>query len=362
MKTKLWSLAVVMCLVMASLALAEESATTGTETSLDLDTAVDADLETDLGTDGVIEIQSDTEVEAEVEADVDVTAEAESATNADPEAGTEATAEVVSDATLEAELEQEVPEAEVEQLEVELTQEAEVISPALPNGFSRFFAGVGDWFTFDEQKKAKRAMERVKENKLRILSKMYEKQTGLAKSPKFAAEVEKLMQYIAEDAQKAEAAVAGIEEDSEADLETTAELSGDMAEQEVLDDLIVEEAEDTITESEDLSSTELEVLNTIEAELEESTEALTETVKDKKVKVAAKLVVRGKSLQEVKEIVAQGQDKSEIKKEIRIEAKSNGQSETRIKTEVKTKITTGDSDDEESDNSDRGSSNSGKGQ
>ena len=205
-------------------------------------------------------------------------------------------------------------------------------------------------------------MERVKENKLRILSKMYEKQTGLAKSPKLAAEVEKLMQYIAEDAQKAEAAVAGIEEDSEADLETTAELSGDMAEQEVLDDLIVEEAEDTITESEDLSSTELEVLNTIEAELEESTEALTETVKDKKVKVAAKLVVRGKSLQEVKEIVAQGQDKSEIKKEIRIEAKSNGQSETRIKTEVKTKITTGDSDDEESDNSDRGSSNSGKGQ
>ncbi len=231
----------------------------------------------------------------------------------------EAPVDEVTNGNLEETLIEEVTEEEAEVIEQEAAAEAETISPNLPGGFSRFLSGFGDLFA-SKPAKAQRALERARENKLRILAKMNEKQTGLAKSKKWAPEMQKLQEMIAADMAKAETAIEGIDGDSPEDLEQISEINEELAEQEVVDGLIAEEAQETVGASEDLSSEEIEVLNEVDDNLEATTEKVKGKAKKELLETAGELVAKGKSIKELKET----KDKAVKHKELRAESKAKG--------------------------------------
>jgi hypothetical protein len=238
---------------------------------------------------------------ADASAPADTTATSAETTSAE---GTAAPTEpaATENGNVEEALAQEVSPEEQQAIATDLEAEAKTIDVNLPGGFSRFLAGLGDAFTFDKKGKAKRAMARMKENKLRILQRMYDTQTGLARSKKFAPEVQKLMEYINQDAQKAEQALADTGGSTEADLQAVGELNEAVAEQEVLDGMIAQEAKETVEASTDLASGDIQQLNTVAGALETATEKVKGKAKSEELKVAGKLLAKGKSLQDVKKV------------------------------------------------------------
>ncbi len=286
----------------------------------------------------VEEVSDATETVAEDAAEVSDEAETAEAAEAAPEPvseeGTESDEEeeevVEADTeTLQEELADEPTAAEVEEVKADLGKEAAAVSSGLPGGFSRFMNRVGDAFTFNKKAKAERALERVRENKMRILRKMQEKQSGLANAKKFAGEMQKLQLMIDADLAKAEAAVAKLaEEGSKKGLKDASELSDALVEQEALDDLVDEQVDETVAESEDLSSEDLAVLKGLQKA--KTVASLKAKLQEKEARIAALLIANGKTLEEIKQL------KEEVK-QLRKEAKDKIAKTVKEKVKEKTK-------------------------
>ena len=115
------------------------------------------------------------------------------------------------------------------------------------------------------------------------------------------------------DAAKAEAALENADGSTEADLEEASEIAEELNEQEVLDDVIAEEAQETAADSTDLSSEEVQTLNEVAGELEASTADVKGKAKKELLETAGKLVAKGKSVKDLKSV----KDKTVERKELR---------------------------------------------
>ncbi|MDP3733830.1 MAG: hypothetical protein Q8R37_01250, partial [Nanoarchaeota archaeon] len=191
--------------------------------------------------------------------------------------------------------------------------------------------------------------------------------TGFAKTQKFSAELAKLNDFIAQDAAKAQSAIENLNaEGSEVALEDASELSEELAEQEVLDGVVGEAAAQVAAE-EELTPESEQLLGALSTSLSDSTKSLKGKVTEKKVAIAGKLVAKGKSIKEVKDVVRKGSgseksaSRTTIRTKTEVRQTSDGverKSETRIRSEQRVNS---DVDQDADQSSGRGSSSSGRG-
>ncbi len=189
-------------------------------------------------------------------------------------------------------------DTEQEELENEYEGELANISAGLPGGFGRFIARVGDAFTFNETKKAERAMERVRENKLRILKRMHDTGTGFANT-KYADELEKLQQYIDEDLAVAEETVEDGETEDE--LGNAVGVSNAIQRISVLDNMIQKQVNETFNDA-NFTNEQKQRIEQLVSHVEEMTKKAHTQINEKKVNTAARVIASGKNLEDVKEL------------------------------------------------------------
>lgn len=180
-----------------------------------------------------------------------------------------------------------------------VTEETNKISSNPPNGFSRFLAGIGDAFTFNETKKAQRIMNRLSENKLRILKLMQEKGTGLYNDKSFAAKLATLEGYVAKDSNLTAKALDKLSSTGDMKaFEKISDISSIAAKNNALDTVLNAQLSKVLADNKNLTPNEIARLNSIKAK----SSLAVEKIKAIETNVAAKLVAKGVKLETLKDI------------------------------------------------------------
>jgi len=192
-----------------------------------------------------------------------------------------------------------------DEYEYDLTEKINETQLTLPTGFSRIFARVGDFFASEEQR-AKRALERVEENKIRILKMMQEKESGLYNSPRFSAELERLQEYVQEDVDKLEEVI-----NENQDLDEISQLKARVLAQNQIDRRIANQLNRTIQQIADLDSNDLEILKRVQERSSKITQEVEKRLRENELNTAARMIASGVSIDEIKQRRQQAIEKNE---------------------------------------------------
>lgn len=354
-----WVFLVIASMLCAPIALAQETTEGTTDSGATTDTGVAPADSTESAPAEMTSAPADsttTDASTGTDAGAETTA---TSTETAPAEGTTTEAAPVENGNLEEALSDDMSAEETQAVAQEIAAETQQVSYNLPGPFSRALAKVGDWVTFDPEKKAARGLARAEQNKIRILQRMMATGTGFARSPKWSAEMQKLQQDIEADMKIAEEAIASSDGSSEQDLEAVSQLNEELNEQQVLDATIAEAAQETVEASSDLSSEELQTLNSVAGDLAETTTKVKGKAKKELLETAGKLVAKGKSIKDLKAV----KDKTVKHKELREKAVSKATEKKAMKQETVSGKSGGKPAGQGSMKSDAGKSagNSGKG-